>query len=151
MSEIHSEDEDFIDDIVDTGELEESSDEEILDDKDFQSETQIGTLKSNKYLDILKTNCKNPSRFIVHALIMRRVDSLFKGAKPFVDDSEVFLKGNYDEIFLALVNIAVEEVKAGVSPMMFYNPILKQQMSVNELNTELFLQIMSEAKELAKD
>lgn len=128
----------------------ESSDDEIIEVHDLPSD-DISAPSSNKFMDILLTNMKYPSKFVVHALMLHRVKALFSNAKPLSSNPPPPGNEDYTSTFIKIVRIAVDEVMENKSPMMFYNPITKTHMSANDFDKTLFKKIMYDSIDLAID
>lgn len=131
-------------------EPDESEDEDIIEVTDLPSE-DIPAVNNSKFMNILMTNMRYPSKFVVHALIMARVKALFNNARPLCKNPVTPGTGDYNTIFMDIVKMAVDEVMEDRSPMMFDNPITKTQWSANVLDKTLFKKIMTEAIELSTD
>lgn len=150
MSDIQSdidvyEEEEYESSDDETEELQESTAEEILKAR----------IEDNKYYQGLLYQLSLPSKYMVHSLIMHRLNSFCCGAEPLVVDEkrQEISNGNYsyDEIRQHLVELACKEIEEGVSPLVFYDSIFNEYRSVNFLDKELLLKIIKDAINLSKD
>jgi hypothetical protein len=112
----------------------------------------IKDITNNKFYNKVIDSTKNPTSFIVHALVANRLKSLLNGAELLVDDplkEEITKPGvSYEEIYQHLMDMVVEEIKQGVCPMMYYDPLVKEMRSIYHFHIELLLNIIEEARNL---
>lgn len=112
----------------------------------------IKDITNNKFYNKVIDYTKNPTSFITHALVANRLKSLLNGAELLVDDplkEEITKPGvSYEEIYQHFMDMIVEEIKQGVCPMMYYDPLVKEMKSIYHFHTEPLLDIIEEARNL---
>lgn len=131
---------------------EESDIEAESDDVQQEQHVPQDNMTTNKYWPMLLKNMQYPGSFVYHGLVAERVNSIMNGAEPLVKDDKVDERTmNYEEIFDHVVGIVLQEIKEGVSPLMYCNPITKKEESIYTLDTNLLIDEIEKCRQIAKE